>query len=79
MADRRRTVVELLPVAEERMAPVVTNWAEDLMELVGSRTPEEWAIITKFMREFQELTNHHTGRLTALGDAEIQALAQIEP
>jgi DNA-binding MarR family transcriptional regulator len=74
--DRRRTVVEITSAALDRMVPVITPYIQALGELAGRRSSEEWETISRFLAEFTVLNDEHTGRLIALGDGEIQALAK---
>jgi DNA-binding MarR family transcriptional regulator len=74
--DRRRTVVEVTQDALDRMLPVIKPYLEALGHLAARRSSEEWETISRFLAEFTVLNDEHAGRLTALGDGEIQALAQ---
>jgi DNA-binding MarR family transcriptional regulator len=75
--DRRRTVVEITDEATVRMRPVIHAYMVELAQVVGRRTMDEWATISAFIDEFQQLNDEHAARLTAMADLEIQALAQV--
>lgn len=77
VADRRRTVVELADAALDRMRPVLTEWGGGLAELVGSRSEEEWAAISRFLADFADYNDDHRARLAELSDEQIQALADL--
>lgn len=61
--DRRRTVLSLLPRAVERFDEITEGYGEELAELAGSMSDEEWRTVGSFLERVCEIANRHATRL----------------
>jgi DNA-binding MarR family transcriptional regulator len=74
--DRRRIVVELTELAAERTRPVIGEWLQDLHQLIGARSHDEWQVIARFLYDLRELSDRHTEDLLGRTDDELQGSAR---
>jgi DNA-binding MarR family transcriptional regulator len=65
-ADRRRVMVEVTPEVERRVGPVFAPFLEDGQVLAAGYSPDEWAVILRFMRDDRALLQKHTARIHRL-------------